>query len=374
MTRAPRILIAGGGTGGHVYPAIAVAQAIRKMEPEAAIAFAGTVDHLEWQAVPRAGYAIHPITISGFHRRQMRRNISLPWKLMRGLFQSWQLVRDFDADVVLGTGGYVSGPVLMAGHYRRRVVVVQEQNAYAGVTNRILARYAAQVHIAFKEAEAWFPSGKCRLSGNPTRPELTQLDQATARKELGIPEGAAVLFVFGGSLGSLAINEAMLRAYEALLEDESLHIVWQTGKLYYERLEPKVKSHDRLQLMAFVHRMDAAYAAADVVLCRAGAITCSELLVTETPAILVPSPHVAEDHQTKNAESMERLGAAVMVQEKDLEHAVTSTSVALLKDSGRRGQMARAAQSAAQPEAAQTIAEHVLQLAGWPVYQEPGRA
>jgi len=365
MTRAPRILLAGGGTGGHVYPAIAIAHAIRAMEPEAAIAFAGTRDHLEWEAVPRSGYAIHPITVSGFHRKSLLRNISFPWKLLRGLIQSWRLVGDFDADVVLGTGGYVSGPVLFAGHYRRRVVVAQEQNAYAGITNRLVSRYAAQVHIAFPEAAEWIPKEKCRLSGNPVRDELAQVDREAARTALGIPEEASVLFVFGGSLGSLAINQAMLRHVSTLLEDEHCVILWQTGRRYYERLRTQVAPHERLYLMEYVHNMGEAYAAADLALCRAGAITCSELLVTGTPAILVPSPHVAADHQTKNAQSMERYGAALMVVEEELDQAVTTLSVALLQDHMRRQEMREAAIRAARPQASQTVAEQVLRLAGW---------
>ncbi len=365
MTRAPRILLAGGGTGGHVYPAIAIAHAIRTLEPEAAIAFAGTRDHLEWRAVPRAGFAIHPITVSGFHRKQLVRNLRLPWRLARGFIQSWSLVGDFDADVVLGTGGYVSGPVLMAGHYRRRIVVAQEQNAYAGLTNRLVARHAAQIHIAFPEAATWFPEKKCHLSGNPTRPELTRADRQAARAVLGIPEHAQVLFVFGGSLGSLAINEAMLRHVAGLLRHEARFVLWQTGRLYYERLKPQVVPHARLRLMEYVHRIGEAYAAADLVLSRAGAITCSELLVTGTPAILVPSPHVAEDHQTRNAKSMEKLGAAVMAWEQDLDHVVTTLCVDLLRDRARLDHMARTAARAARPEAARTIADQVLRLAGW---------
>ena len=365
MTRAPRILLAGGGTGGHVYPAIAIANAIRALEPEAALAFAGTRDHLEWRAVPRAGYAIHPITVSGFHRKALLRNLSFPWKLARGLMQSWRLVGDFDADVVLGTGGYVSGPVLMAGHYRRRVVVAQEQNAYAGVTNRLVARFASQIHIAFPEAAAWLPEEKCRLSGNPTRSELIQADRAAARKSMGVPEGARVLFVFGGSLGSQAINQAMERHHRALLERTDLFVIWQTGRHYYQDLQAAVAPHKRLRLLEYVHRMDKAYAAADLALCRAGAITCSELLVTRTPAILVPSPHVAEDHQTKNARSMAQLGAAAMVEESALEDAVTDLAMTLLSDGGRRTAMQEAAAAAARPQAARTIALSVLRLAGW---------
>jgi len=365
MIRAPRILFAGGGTGGHVYPAIAIANAIRALVPEAAIAFAGTQDHLEWDAVPKAGYAIHPITVSGFHRRQLFRNLGFPFKLVKGLMQSWRLVGDFDADVAVGTGGYVAGPVLMAASLRARPVVVQEQNAYAGVTNRLLAGRAAQIHIAFPEAKQGFPEEKCRLSGNPTRAELLHTDRAAARDALGVPEEASLLLVFGGSLGSLALNTAMEKHVAALLAEEDVYVLWQTGRLYYERLRARVQEHPRLDLRRYIDRMDQAYAAANLVLCRAGAITCSELLVTGTPALLVPSPNVAEDHQTKNARSMDAAGAAVLVPEAALDEALVGQVPALLRDQARRRQMAEAARAIARPGAAEHIARDVLRLVGW---------
>ena len=363
MTRPPRILLAGGGTGGHVYPAIAIAQALRTMVPDSAIAFAGTRDRLEMRAVPKAGFAIHPITVSGFHRRRMSRNLKLPFKLAAGMWQSWRLVEDFDADVVVGTGGYVSGPVLWAAGMRGRPTVAQEQNAYAGVTNRLVSRRAAQVHIAFPEAEKWFPPGKCRLSGNPVRTGMAEISRTEARKALGIPPEARVLFVFGGSLGSQAINEAMQAAVPELLKDPELHVIWQTGRLYYERLHRLAQ--DRLRLRKYVNRMDQAYAACDLVLCRAGAITCSELLVTASAAILVPSPNVAEDHQTRNAESMARLEAALHVPQKQLHHALAVLTPKLLRSPERLTAMRDAARRAARPDAAATIARDILDLIAW---------
>lgn len=365
MKRAPRIIVAGGGTGGHVYPAIAIADAIRMLAPEAAMAFAGTQDHLEWDAVPKAGYAIHPITVSGFHRKQPWRNVGFPFKLTKGLAQSWQLVGDFDADVAVGTGGYVAGPVLMAASWRRRPVVVQEQNAYAGITNRLLARRAAQIHIAFPEAKQAFPPEKCRLSGNPTRAALRRADRTAAREAFETPGDASLLLVFGGSLGSLALNTAMEAHLAALLADENVFVVWQTGARYYERLRARVPEHPRLRLRRYIDRMDLAYAAADVALCRAGAITCSELMVTGTPAILVPSPNVAEDHQTQNARSMAAAGAAVLIPEPDLHEAFTEKILALLKDRQGRMQMRHAARTLARPDAAERIARDVLRLVGW---------
>ncbi len=365
MQRTPRILFAGGGTGGHVYPAIAIADAVKALVPEAAIAFAGTTDHMEWEAVPKAGYAIHPITISGFHRGQMLRNLTLPFKLIKGLAESWRLVKGFDADVAVGTGGYVSGPVLLAASLGGRPTLVQEQNAYAGMTNKFLAKRAAHVHVAFPEAADYFPEGKSVLSGNPTRKELTEADRATGRAHFDVPDAAKLLLVFGGSLGSAALNDALEKHHRALLEDENLYLLWQTGTRYFDRLESKIEKHRRLRLLKYVDRMDLAYAASDLALCRAGAITCSELMVTGTPAVLVPSPNVAEDHQTKNAQSMSINGAAALLPEARLDADLFEQTRTLLNDPERRKAMADAARKLARPDAAERIARDVLTLAGW---------
>jgi len=362
--RTPRILFAGGGTGGHIYPAIAIAQAIRSMEPMSAIAFAGTRDHLEWDVVPDAGFEIHPITVSGFYRKQLLRNVGFPFKLATGLWQSYQLVQNFDADVVVGTGGYVSGPVLWAASMRGRPTVAQEQNAHAGMTNRILGYRAAQIHIAFEEAKSWFPEGRCRVSGNPVRQELaTAVTREHARKTLQIPQDAKVVFVFGGSLGSQAINEAMYQMSDQILSDPMVYVIWQTGSMYYDRM--KKKEHVRRRILKYVDHMDLAYAACDLVLSRSGALTCSELLCTSTPSILIPSPLVAEDHQTKNARSMERIGAAVLIPEEDLLNALSIQVPSILADPERRRRMAEKARRAAKPQAAQTIAKDILDLIGW---------
>ena len=362
--RHPRILLAGGGTGGHVYPAIAIAQAIQSLAPMSAIAFAGTRNHLEWEAVPEAGFEIHPITVSGFYRKEILRNVGLPFKLVAGLWQSYRLVQDFDADVVVGTGGYVSGPVLWAASMCGRPTVAQEQNAYAGITNRILGHRAAQIHIAFEEAKSWFPEGRCRISGNPVRKELAEMKtRESAQKALNLPQDAKVVFVFGGSLGSQSINEAMWQVSDQILSDPTVHIIWQTGRLYYDRM--RKREQPRLRIMKYVDRMDLVYAACDLVLARAGALTCSELLCTGTPAILVPSVHVAEDHQSKNARSMERAGAAICVQEEDLLNALAIQIPALLAAPERRNKMAERARKVAKPQAAATIAKDVLTLIGW---------
>lgn len=363
MNRPPRILFACGGTGGHVYPAIAIADAVRERIPDAAIAFAGTKDRMEWEAVPKAGYPIHPITVSGFQRRLSLRTLSFPFKLLLGALQSWRLVRGFDADVVVGTGGYVSGPVVLMGHLHGRRTLIQEQNAFPGVTNRLLGRVVDRIHVAFPEAKEHFPSEKCVLTGNPTRAVLRQAERAAARSHFDLPEDAHVLFVFGGSLGSEALNDAVERFHEELLQDEKTFVIWQTGSRYFDAIKRRLTPHPRLRPMKYVDRMDLAYAASDLVLSRAGAITCSELMVTGTPAVLVPSPHVVADHQTRNAESLSSCGAARLLPEPELSERLVSVVRELFDDEAGRLEMGEAALERARADAADQIADDILRLA-----------
>ena len=372
MSEAPRILFAGGGTGGHVYPAVAIADAIRRLFPEAVLEFAGTRDRMEWEAVPRAGYKIHPITISGFHRGQPLRNLTLPYKMAKSLRESLSLVRNFQPDAAVGTGGYVSGPVLFAASLRGIPIVIQEQNAYAGLTNRLLGKRATRIHVAFVEAKDYLPPERCIYSGNPTRRELLLADRSEARKHFGIPPEAFVLAIFGGSLGSRAINEAVLRHADELLEDDDVFVIWQSGNRYFEEMRQREHEHGRLRLMEYIDRMDFAYAAADVVMSRSGAITCSELMVTGTPSILVPSPNVAEDHQTLNARSMANSGAAVLLPEADLDARLVEEFRAMRMDEKKRQEMAEAALRIARPDAAEHIARDVLKIAGFSPPEKDG--
>lgn len=353
----------GGGTGGHVYPAIAIADAVRELRPNARIVFAGTQDRLEARAVPEAGYALHPITAQGIQRRATASNLLLPIRVIQGLVQSWRLVGAIDPDVTVGTGGYVSGPVLLAAWLRGRPLLIQEQNAYAGLTNRLLSRFASRIHLAFPEAKDWVPAERATLSGNPTRRSLRETEPAAARAELDLPEDARVLLVMGGSLGSAAINGAVEHHLDALLQEDDVHVVWQVGQRYYDTIADTIDDRPRLRTVEYIDRMGAAYAAADLVVCRAGALTCSELQVTGTPAVLVPSPNVTADHQTKNARSLERAGAALLLPEAELEERLAETVGELLDNPEARARMAETAQDRARPDAADTIARDVLTLA-----------
>jgi len=361
--RAPHILMVGGGTGGHVYPAIAIADAVRALRPDARIVFAGTQDRLEARAVPEAGYALHPITAQGLQRRATVANLLLPIQVMRGLVQSWRLVGAIDPDVAVGTGGYVAAPVLAAAWLRGRPLLVQEQNAYAGLTNRMLSRLASCIHLAFPEAKDWVPEDRAVVSGNPTRRSLREADPAEARRAFNLPEDGRVVLVMGGSLGSAAINGAVEHHLEALLDEDDVHVLWQTGSRYYETLTDDVDEHPRLRIVEYIDRMGEAYAAADLVVCRAGALTCSELMVTGTPAVLVPSPNVTADHQTKNARSLERAGAAVLLPEPELDARLAEVVTDLLGDPEALAEMAEASRERARPDAAEEIACDVLTLA-----------
>ena len=362
----PRVLFACGGTGGHVYPAIAIADAVRLLRPEAAVAFAGTRDRMEWEAVPKAGYPIHAVTVSGFQRglsaSALARNLAFPFKLAKGLWESLRLVGRFDPDVVVGTGGYASGPVGLAASLRGRGLVLQEQNAYAGATNKLLAKRAHKVFVAFEAAAPFFDGAEVELAGNPVRQDLVEVDAAQARAHWEIPADAHVLLAMGGSLGAGPINGALKLHLDEVLSDERSFVIWAAGKRYYDTLREAVPEHPRLRLVPYLDRMDLAYAAADLAVCRSGALTCSELAVTATPSVLVPSPNVTADHQTKNALALVDAGAARLLPEADLDAQFASV-VSLLHDDAARQRMAEAAHDIARPDAAATIARAVVALA-----------
>ncbi|KAL3700466.1 hypothetical protein R1sor_018488 [Riccia sorocarpa] len=379
-----RILIVAGGTGGHIYPAVAIADEIQNLDKTAQVEFAGTKDRLEWSAVPKAGFQISPVDAVAIRRPfYSLQNLLVPLKLLIALFSCWKLLNRIRPHVVVGTGGYVTGPLCLAAAIRGYPVVIQEQNAYAGITNRLLGRIAQTVFVAFWAATAYFPKDRCMLLGNPTRVELRQyVSAAVARRvffpndgksdeEFGGPQSGRrrkkeVLLVLGGSLGSMAINKGVADiAVKMLEEHHGRFIIWQTGPQYYEEVLQRIgPSHPRLAIFPFVNAMHMAYAAADLVVARAGASTCSELLVTGKPSILIPSRNAAEDHQTKNAKAMAEGGCARLLPEKSL----TSSALASLIDElfGNEAllmDMMEKALKAAAPDAAKQIAQHILLLA-----------
>nr|BAH23791.1 MurG transferase [Physcomitrium patens] len=369
----PRIMFAAGGTGGHVYPALAIADEVKMLNPAAEIEFVGTIERMEWVAVPKAGFPISPIPAVAIRRPFWSlANVLLPFRLLLCLWMSWRIVRKFRPDVVVGTGGYVAGPLCLMAALAGTAVAIQEQNAYAGVTNRILGRVAKVIFIAFAAATSYFPKQKCVFIGNPTRRVLQQrIDRLSALRyffgDLNVDghEDLEVVVVMGGSLGARIINETMAEIASSLLEQKrGRYIIWQTGTINYDSTMRRVGSHPRLALLPYVDAMEMMYAAADIVVARAGAITCSELLVTATPAILIPATSVAEDHQMKNARAMAEGGAATILPERDLVAERLATVILnILGDNAEQRRMQNAALRMAAPDAAQQLAKHVLSLA-----------
>lgn len=360
---APRILMVGGGTGGHVYPAVAIADAIRERQPRAVVEFAGSRSNIEWRLVPDAGYAIHHVSVRGLQRKLTAKNLTMPFVVARGLMEAHALIRHFDADVVVGTGGYVALPLILAARALNRPVILQEQNAFMGLTNRIGKRFARRIHVAFPEAVPPGSEDRCRLTGNPVRTSLTKPTREEARAHFGLAESDKVIFMTGGSLGSQAMNEVMGTSVKALLAKRGTAVIWQTGERYYERYKASIPEHESLRLLQYVERMDMAYNAADLVVCRSGASTCSELMLTGSASLLIPSPNVAEDHQTRNARSLEKAGAAVLLPESKLKDEFRSGIQSLLADDDRLARMRREARRLARPDAADDIARDVLELA-----------
>jgi UDP-N-acetylglucosamine--N-acetylmuramyl-(pentapeptide) pyrophosphoryl-undecaprenol N-acetylglucosamine transferase len=359
-----RVLIAAGGTGGHVYPAIAIADALQAEHADTEILFVGTKDHMEWETIPRAGYAITDIWISGFHRRLTAKNLLFPLKLVTSLVQSFRIISNFNPDVVISCGGYAAGPVGWVAAKRGLPLVVQEQNSFPGVTNRLLGKNADRIFTAFEEAAHFFPNKKVMLAGNPTRTSLNKADKKEALKAFNFNEQQTTLLVLGGSGGAKSINQAMKEHIASLHDDDQLQIIWQCGQRYYDRLREDIDpdKFESLLLTDFLHNMPEAYAVADLVISRAGALSCSELALTGKPSILVPSPNVAGDHQTKNAQSMVDEGAAELAKDDELDETLADLVDSLINDQQRLQQMQQAALTLARPEAAQTIAKEIIGL------------
>ena len=367
LKRPIRAIISGGGTGGHVFPAIAIADAIRAQQPDAEILFVGALGKMEMEKVPKAGYPIEGLWISGFQRQISWRNLLFPFKLLSSLGKAWGIVRRFKPDVAVGVGGYASGPLLEMASRQGIPTLIQEQNSYAGATNRLLAKKVDRICVAYPGMERFFPAEKLVLTGNPVRQIL---QQNTASRE----EGAAyfgfdatrpIIFVFGGSLGARSINEAMAANAELLRQRSQVQVLWQVGALYQAEftacetaLLPNVKAQE------FVDRMDLAYAMADLVLSRSGALTISELCFAGKPAVFIPSPNVAEGHQMKNAQALAHAGAAEIIENSQARELLIRKAFALLDDGRRRRELSDNIRKLAMPDAAAHIAQEAIELAG----------
>jgi UDP-N-acetylglucosamine--N-acetylmuramyl-(pentapeptide) pyrophosphoryl-undecaprenol N-acetylglucosamine transferase len=367
-----KVLIAAGGTGGHVYPAIAIADALRETSDNVDILFVGTKNHMEWEVASKAGYDIKNIWISGFHRRLTLKNLLFPVKLITSLVQSLVIINRYNPDITISCGGYVAGPVGWVAAKKAVPLVIQEQNSYPGVTNRILGRNAELIFTAFTDADHYFPAGSTKLAGNPTRKSLTKADRQEALETFSFDNSKHTLLVLGGSGGAKRINEAMSHHIHSLHDELNLQIIWQCGKRYYDQIRRDIEptNFENLRLKDFIHEMPKAYAVADLVISRAGALSCSELALTGKPSILVPSPNVAGDHQTKNAESMVQEGAAKLAADSELETILADLVKEIITDEQKLNEMSKAAKKLARPDAAEEIATEVLQMVKSKRYQK----
>lgn len=358
----PKILLAAGGTGGHVYPAIAIADALKNINTDTEILFVGTRDHMEWKAVPKAGYKIKSVWISGFHRRITFKNLLFPIKLVVSVVQSFLIVKSFKPQVMISCGGYAAGPVGWVAGKTGVKIAIQEQNSFPGVTNRMLAKFASKIFTAFDNAANYLPKNKITVTGNPTRNTLTQVDKETALQSFNFDKFMPVLLVIGGSGGAKTINEAVKKNLDSL---RNLQIIWQCGSRYIEQLQQEVdeSKYQNIRLTAFIDNMDEAYAAADLVVSRAGASSCSELMITGKPSILIPSPNVAGDHQTQNAASMVSEGASELLKDIDAVKVLPELVQRVIHDQQKLKAMNKAALKLAKPDAANFIAKEILELA-----------
>lgn len=327
-----RIIISGGGTGGHIFPAIAIADALRHSIPEVKLLFVGAKDRLEMEKVPAAGYEIKGLWISGFQRRLTWKNLSFPFKVIHSSLKARSIIREFNPHAVVGVGGYASGPTLKAAAALGIPTILQEQNSYPGITNKMLAKKASKICVAYQGMEKFFPASKLILTGNPVRAEIVHANakRDEALQYFGLNRNKPVILAVGGSLGALTINQSIHRGLKEIA-DSGVQLIWQTGKSYAGQAEAAVLPFQEagIRQSTFITRMDLAYAAANVVISRAGAIAISELCVTGKPSILVPSPNVAEDHQTKNAMALVSSDAAIMVRDKEAGEKLVSTALSL---------------------------------------------
>lgn len=359
-----KILISGGGTGGHIFPALSIANALRRRMPDCEILYVGALGRMEMERVPEAGYEIIGLPVAGFDRKRLWRNISVLWKLRKSMRMARKIVRDFRPDIAIGVGGYASGPTLKAAQKAGVPTLIQEQNSYAGVTNKLLAEKAAAICCAYEGMERFFPADRIVMTGNPVRAALTEcnLTQKEAKVRLGFDPAKPLVLAVGGSLGARTINLAMAKSLPAILA-EGAQLMWQTGKLYISEYEQLAKGRDAgVKISAFISDMAVAYRAADLVVARAGACTISELTLLGKPAILVPSPNVAEDHQRKNAEALARRGAARMILDADADTELTDAIVELLRDSDSRAKIAAEAARMGLPAADEKIVDKILEL------------
>lgn len=358
-----KVIVSGGGTGGHIFPALAIANAIKRRIPGCEILFVGAEGRMEMEKVPAAGYEIVGLPVAGFDRKRIWRNFSVLIKLWKSLRKADSVILQFKPDAVVGVGGYASGPVLKKAQKKNIPTLLQEQNSYAGVTNKLLAAKADAICVAYPDMARFFPGDKIIMTGNPVRRELLQssLSSAEAKEKIGFDPSKPLLFVTGGSLGARTVNRSVIRMLPQL-QEKGIQLLWQTGKLYAKECAEAAGPYANVKATPFIEDMAIAYRAADLVVARAGACTISELQLLAKPCILIPSPNVAEDHQRKNAEALATRDAAVMILDCEAEDKLVAAVTALIDNIKMRESMADNIKKMALPDSDEKIVDALLKI------------
>ena len=368
MKKEYRIIVSGGGTGGHIFPALSIADAIKSKHPDAKILFVGADNRMEMQRVPDAGYEIVGLPIAGFDRKNLLKNIRVLWLILKSQRMAKKIIKKFAPYAVVGVGGYASGPTLKMAASMNIPTLIQEQNSYAGVTNKILAKSAEKICVAYDGMERFFPKEKIELTGNPVRKSLIEMrtNRNEAVKALGLDENKKCVLIVGGSLGARSINEAVIANIETIRENKDIQFIWQTGKLYFEEMKKRcatIGKPENLTITDFVSNMAAALGAADLVISRAGAGSISEFALLGKAVILVPSPNVSEDHQTKNAMALVEKDAAIHIPDAKAKEEMIKTAVETVLDAQRIATLEKNVEKLGKPNAAEVIADEVIRLA-----------
>ena len=378
MKKEYRIIISGGGTGGHIFPALSIADAIRRKHPAAKILFVGADNRMEMQRVPDAGYDIVGLPIAGFDRKNLLKNIKVLWLILKSQRMAKKIIKEFAPQVAVGVGGYASGPTLKMAASMNIPTLIQEQNSYAGVTNKILAKKAKVICVAYDGMERFFPHEKIKLTGNPVRKSLIDMrsNRSEALRGMGIEEGKKCVLIVGGSLGARSINESIVAQLELIKANSDIQFVWQTGKLYFEEMKQRVATAgkpENLTITDFVSNMADALSAADLVVSRAGAGSISEFALLGKAVILVPSPNVSEDHQTKNAMALVDKDAAIYVADANAKEELVAKAIETVRDKSKIASLEENIEKMGRPNAAEEIAEEVMMLADAYIEKETRR-
>ena len=378
MKKEYRIIVSGGGTGGHIFPALSIADAIKRKYPAAKILFVGADNRMEMQRVPDAGYEIVGLPIAGFDRKNLLKNIKVLWLILKSQRMAKKIIKDFAPQVAVGVGGYASGPTLKMAASMNIPTLIQEQNSYAGVTNKILAKKAKVICVAYDGMERFFPYEKIKLTGNPVRKSLIDMrsNRCEALRGMGIEEGKKCVLIVGGSLGARSINESIVAQLELIKANSDIQFVWQTGKLYFEEMKQRVAAAgkpENLTITDFVSNMADSLSAADLVVSRAGAGSISEFALLGKAVILVPSPNVSEDHQTKNAMALVEKDAAIYVADANAKEELVAKAIETVRDESKIASLEENIEKMGRPNAAEEIAEEVMMLADAYIEKETRR-